>query len=134
METAKKNTRRVKRSKHTPIEVYTGGAAVVAIGKNNTEETPCEFCKSTSICDCPISIIKGVDLAPIEPEEPEASPQPPQQNAESTRPSFTSDNGALYRELLLERPATPTITNIQEAVAFVEVYGRWSKKVQVAFR
>lgn len=94
-----KSTRRVKRSKHTPL---------------TETEVPA--------------------VAPIELTQPETAPQPPQQNQEEHRPSFTADNSTLYRELLLERPATPTVTNIQEAVAFVEVYGRWSKKVQVAFR
>lgn len=51
-----------------------------------------------------------------------------------TRPLFTTEDTDLYRNLLLERPGTPVLTNMTEAIQFVEDYQRWSRKVQVAFR
>ena len=62
------------------------------------------------------------------PETPQTQPQ------KETKPLFTSDNEQEYRNLLLERPGVPVITNIQEAVKFVGRYEQWNRKVQLQFK
>jgi len=67
--------------------------------------------------------------AALEPQTQETTPQ-----QEEPKPLFTSENEQAYRNLLLERPGVPFISNIGEAVAFVEAYGKWNRKVQLAFK
>ena len=63
-----------------------------------------------------------------QPETPQTAPQ------QETKPLFTSENEQKYRNLLLERPNVPVITNIQEAVTFVGRYEQWNRKVQLQFK
>ena len=77
-------------------------------------------------------LIEETTIAKVELTQPETQAQPPQQNQE--KPRFEADNSEVYRALLLERPGVPFISTIQEAVAFVEAYQKWNRKVQVAFR
>ena len=70
----------------------------------------------------------GMPNATEQPQTPQTQPQ------KETKPLFTSDNEQEYRNLLLERPGVPVITNIQEAVKFVGRYEQWNRKVQLQFK
>jgi hypothetical protein len=72
------------------------------------------------------------EIATEQPAQPEEASQQAQQNQE--KPLFTSDNETEFRNLLLERPGVPTITNIEEAIEFMGRYEKWNSKVQLAFK
>lgn len=78
-------------------------------------------------------------------EQPERTAQPiteePQMQVTAETPAqverkplFVDEKADAYRNLLLERPGVPVVTNIQEAITFVEAYQKWNSKVQIAFR
>lgn len=149
METDKKVAKRVKRVKHTPIltdelnavaPITTIKLPTVKLSPNTAIGDPSEIvfvmgenCIPSTSGDLKISGVQFTD-APLKPTEPETPPQPPQQNQEKPKPTFESDNSQVYRELLFERPVLPTITNIQEAVAFAGRYEQWNRKVQLAIK
>ena len=80
-------------------------------------------------------------------EQPERNPEPITGDVEMVneppvvkveeapvKPLFEADHSETYRNLLLERPGVPVITNIQEAVSFMETYQKWNRKVQQVFK
>jgi len=80
-----------------------------------------------------ISIIEG-NSEQITTEETVIAPLEVPVEVAIAKPLFTEDKSDVYRQLLLGRPGVPTITNIREAVAFVEAYGKWNNKVRIAFK
>jgi len=115
METDKKVAKRVKRNTN-PIET------TVVFGEPDAYS---EKAYPKEITEIKVN-------ATEQPTPSETSTQPTQQIPE--RPIFTSEKEESYRQLLLERPNVPCITNIQEAIKFVGDYQRWNNKVKLAFR
>jgi hypothetical protein len=40
------------------IPSSSGDVRLIAVGKQNSPEKPCQFCGSTTICDCPLDVIE----------------------------------------------------------------------------
>lgn len=53
---------------------------------------------------------------------------------EPVKPLFVSDKEESYRQLLLEHPNRPYITNIQEATHYFEELDKWQRKVKSALQ
>jgi hypothetical protein len=118
METTKETSKRVKRTKQPiePIEPQSGDATIADFEK---------ILKNRPVGET-------VFLAEEQPNQQETSPQPQQETP--AKPTFEADNSALYRDLLLQRPGVPFISNMQEAVEFLDRYQKWNSKVQLAFK
>jgi len=46
------------RSKQPIIPSSSGDMRLIVVGKKNSPEKPCQFCGSTTICDCPLEIVE----------------------------------------------------------------------------